>query len=82
MKVLLISSIDFPVSRKLKHAGSQRVVLALAEELQSLGIEVTVCCSGDSDELGGVKYTTVERSLHGERPVFGTCTDFSAVFLR
>ena len=54
MKVLLISSIDFPVSHKLKHAGIQRVVLALAKELQCLGIKVNVCCSGDSDELGGL----------------------------
>ncbi|MCH8185626.1 MAG: glycosyltransferase [Chloroflexi bacterium] len=79
MKVLLMASIDFPVSRKLKHAGIQRVVLALAEELQSLGIEVTVCCSGDSDELGGAQFTTVERALHGARPVVGTGTDPWAV---
>ncbi len=70
MKVLLISSIDFPVSSTLKHAGVQRVVLALTKELQLLGNEVTVCCSGDSDELEGARYATVERALASppERP--------------
>ena len=63
MKVLLISSIDFPVSRTLKQGGIQRVVYALAKELQRLGVEVSVCCSGDSDALGGIRYATVERAL-------------------
>jgi len=77
MKLLLISSIDFPVSRKLKHAGTQRVVLALAEELQCLGVKVTVCCPGDSDELGGARYATVERALASppKRPVANFHTD-------
>lgn len=77
MKVLLISSIDFPVSRMLKQGGIQRVVYALAKELQRLGIEVTVCCSGDSDALGGTRYATVERALAStpERPSASLHTD-------
>ena len=77
MKVLLIASIDFPVSHKLKYGGTQRVVYALATELQGLGIEVTVCCSGDSDELGGARYATVERALASppERPSADIYTD-------
>lgn len=63
MKVLLISNIDFPVSRDLKYGATQRVVYALAQGLQELGAQVTVCCSGDSDELEGARYVTVERAL-------------------
>lgn len=63
MKVLLISNIDFPVSHDLKYAATQRVVYALARELQRLGAQVTVCCSGDSDEMEGARYVTVERAL-------------------
>jgi len=63
MKVLLISNIDFPVSRDLKYGATQRVVYALGKELQQLGAQVTVCCSGDSDELEGARYVTVERAL-------------------
>ena len=63
MKVLLISNIDFPVSHDLKYGATQRVVYALAKELQQLGVQVTVCCSGDSDELEGARYATVERAL-------------------
>ena len=51
----MISGIGFPVSRELQHGGMQRVVYALAKELQSLGTKVTVCCPGDSDELEGVE---------------------------
>ena len=69
MKVLLTCAIDFPVSRNLKHAGTQRVVYALAKELQRLGVEVTVCSTGDSDELGGALFVTVERALHSQPPV-------------
>ena len=77
MKVLLISSIDFPVSRRLKQAGIQRVVYALAEELHGLGVEVTVCCSGDSDELRGARFPTVDRALvqFPERPMSSIHTD-------
>ena len=63
MKVLLISNIDFPVSGDLKYGATQRVVYALAKGLQELGAQVTVCCSGDSDELEGARYVTVERAL-------------------
>ncbi len=63
MKVLLISNIDFPVSGDLKYGATQRVVYALATGLQELGAQVTVCCSGDSDELEGARYVTVERAL-------------------
>lgn len=63
MKVLLISNIDFPVSGDLKYGATQRVVYALGKELQQLGAQVTVCCSGDSDELEGARYVTVERAL-------------------
>ena len=63
MNVLLISNIDFPVSGDLKYGATQRVVYALAKELQRLGAQVTVCCSGDSDGLEGVRYATVERAL-------------------
>ena len=77
MKVLLISNIDFPVSGNLKYGATQRVVYALAKGLQELGAQVTVCCSGDSDELGGARYATVERALgravidiHTDREVY------------
>ncbi len=63
MKVLLISNIDFPVSHDLKYGATQRVVYTLTKELQQLGAEVTVCCSGDSDELEGARYATVKRAL-------------------
>ncbi len=63
MKVLLISNIDFPVSHDLTYGATQRVVYALAKELQQLGTEVIVCCSGDSDELEGARYATVKRAL-------------------
>ena len=79
MKVLLISPIDFPVSRSLKHAGTQRVVLPLTTELQLLGIDVIVCCSGDSDELGGARYVTVERAQHSRGPVANTRANPSGV---
>ena len=69
MKVLLTTSVECPVSRTLKHGGTQRVVYALAEELQRLGIEVSVCSAGDSDELGGALFATVERALHSQPPV-------------
>ena len=65
MKVFLIASIDFPVSRKLKHAGIPRVVLALAEELQALGVAVTVCCAAASDALGGGRLPTVSAPFLG-----------------
>ena len=77
MKVLVTSDIDFPVSRSLKHAGIQRVVYALAKELQRLGVEVTVCSTGDSDVLGGALFATVERALHHRPPVPSMPTDFS-----
>ncbi len=75
--MLLISSIDFPVSRTLKQGGIQRVVYALAKELQRLGIGVTVCCSGDSDALGGTRFATVERALASrpDRPSASLHTD-------
>ncbi len=79
MKVLLIAPVDFPVSRSLKHAGTERVVLALTTELQLLGIDVIVCCSGDSDELGGARYVTVERAQHSLGPVANTRTNPSGV---
>ncbi|MCH8989884.1 MAG: glycosyltransferase [Chloroflexi bacterium] len=79
MKVMLIAPIDFPVSRSLKHAGTERVVLALTTELQLLGIDVIVCCSGDSDELGGARYVTVERAQHSLGPVANTRTNPSGV---
>ena len=79
MKVLLIAPVDFPVSRSLKHAGTERVVLALTTELQLLGIDVIVCCSGDSDELGGARYVTVERAQHSRGPVANTRTNPSGV---
>ncbi len=63
MKVLLISNIDFPVSHDLKYGATQRVVYTLTTELQQLGVEVTVCCSGDSDELEGARYATVKQAL-------------------
>ena len=69
MKVLLTSSVDFPVSRKLKQAGTHRVLYALAKELSLLGVSVTVSCSGDSDELGGARYATVERAYHNQPSV-------------
>jgi len=69
MKVLLTTSVDFPVSRTLKHAGTHRVVYALAKELRQMGVTVTVCCSGDSDEMGGARHATVERALHSQRYV-------------
>ncbi len=77
MKVLLTSDIDFPVSRSLKHAGIQRVVYALAKELQRLGVEVIVCSTGDSDELGGALFATVERALHSRPPAPSMPIDFS-----
>jgi len=85
MKVLLTTSVDFPVSRTLKHAGTHRVVYALARELRQLGVTVTICCSGDSDEMGGARHATVERALHSQRHVanvqtgpFGSESDFSS----
>ena len=69
MKVLLTTSVDFPVSRKLKHAGVHRVVYLLAKELSLLGVSVTVSCSGDSDELEGARYATVERAYHNQPSV-------------
>lgn len=77
MKVLLISSIDFPVSRNLKHGATQRVVYYLATELQRLGVEVTVCCPGDSDELDGARFATVRQALASppERPNANIYTD-------
>ena len=77
MKVLLTCDIDFPVSRSLKHAGTQRVVYALAKQLQRLGVEVTVCSTGDSDDLGGALFTTAERALQSQPPVPGIAIDFS-----
>ena len=83
MKVLLTTSVDFPVSRTLKHAGTHRVVYALAKELRQMGVTVTICCSGDSDEMGGARHATVERALHSQRYVttvqtvtFGRESDF------
>ena len=67
MKVLLTTSVDSPVSRTLKHAGTHRVVYVLAKELRQMGVTVTICCSGDSDELGGDRHVTVERALHSQR---------------
>ena len=75
MKVLLTTDVGFPVSRLLKHAGIHRVVYVLAKELQGLGVDVTVACAGDSDELGGARYVTVERALHGRRLVESTPVD-------
>jgi len=69
MKVLLTTSVDFPVSRTLKHAGTHRVVYALAKELRQMGVTVTICCSGDSDEMGGARHATIERALHSQRHV-------------
>jgi len=51
----LSTSVNFPVSRTLKHAGTHRVVYALAKELRQMGVTVTICCSGDSDEMGGAR---------------------------
>ncbi len=85
MKVLLTTSVDFPVSRTLKHAGTHRVVYALAKELRQMGVTVTICCSGDSDEMGGARHGTVERALHSQRYVtnvqtgpFGRESDLSS----
>jgi len=85
MKVLLTTSVDFPVSRTLKHAGTHRVVYALAKELKQMGVTVTICCSGDSDEMGGARHATVERALHSQRHVtnvqtgsFGRESDLSS----
>jgi len=75
MKVLLTTSVDFPVSRTLKHAGTHRVVYALAKELRQMGVTVTICCSGDSDEMGGARHGTVERALHSQRYVTNVQSD-------
>ena len=71
MKVLQITNLDFPVSRGLKHGATQRVVYALAQQLGMLGVDVTVCCTSDSDELGGSRYSTATRALASppDRPV-------------
>ncbi len=79
MKVLLTSSVDFPVSRKLKQAGTHRVLYALAKELSPLGVGVTVSCSGDSDELGGARYATVERAYHNQPSVANVRADPSGI---
>ena len=79
MKVLLTSSVDFPVSRRLKHAGTHRVLYACVQELSQLGVSVTVSCSGDSDELEGMRYATVERAYRNQPPVIDVYTDSSGM---
>ena len=79
MKVLLTSSVDFPVSRRLKHAGTHRVVYACAQGLSQLGVTVIVSCSGDSDGLEGMRYATVERAYRNRPPVIDVHTDPSGM---
>jgi glycosyltransferase involved in cell wall biosynthesis len=61
LKVLLVAPVYLPLSKKLKYAGTERIVLGLLEQQTKQHIDVTVAASGDSEvERGKLIYTTEE----------------------
>jgi len=62
VKVLQVSPIDVPVTRSLRQAGTQRVILLLDRELTKLGVRSIVACS-DGSHVAGSRSPWMQPSL-------------------
>ncbi|MBA7710216.1 D-inositol-3-phosphate glycosyltransferase [subsurface metagenome] len=62
MKVLQVSPIDVPVTKSLRQAGTQRVILLLDRELTKLGVRSIVACS-DGSHVAGARSPWMQPSL-------------------
>jgi glycosyltransferase involved in cell wall biosynthesis len=49
LKVMLVASIVLPISKKLKYAGTERVIDALTDHLSEMDVDLTVAATGDSE---------------------------------